>query len=218
VSRYLLLFRRHPASWGAPLALLLVNLVWLSAFGSGARLRATDLARRLDRARTDNAAVASRLADRTRLWIDSTENREKVASLYRDRFATERGRLTAVIREIKELAARAGLVPKTISYPEEKLEDYDLVRRSFVFSVEGSYAELRTFLHLLEMTPSFVTVEQIRVVEQNAGSLKIALRLSTLFATNSPPDASGPGPVAAPKATKDEGSQADSGAANGGRT
>jgi hypothetical protein len=192
VRRYLLLFRRHPVRWGAPLALLLVNLAWLSAFGSGARLRATDLARRLDRARADHSAATTRLAERTRLWVDATQNREKIESLYNDRFATESGRLTAVIREIKDLAGRAGLVPRTMSYPEEKLEDFDLVRRSFVFSVEGSYAELRTFLHLLEMTPSFVTVEQIRVGEQGSGTLKISLRLSTLFSTAGGPETGAP--------------------------
>jgi Tfp pilus assembly protein PilO len=175
-------FRRHPWTWAVPLALVVVNVVWLSAFGSGARLRAADLDSRLARARETHAAETARLAERERLWIAATENRDRVESLYRERFSTERGRLTAVVREIRELAARAGLEPQTVSYPEESLEEYDLVRRSLVFTVEGGYADLRTFLHLLELTPTFVNVEQIRVAERPGGALAISLRLSTLFA------------------------------------
>jgi hypothetical protein len=179
-------FRRHPWLWAAPLALVAINVVWLSAFGSGARLRAADLDSRLGRARETHAAETGRLAERERLWIAATENRGRVESLYRERFSTERGRLTAVVREIRELASRAGLEPQTVSYPEESLEEYGLVRRSLVFTVEGDYADLRTFLHLLELTPTFVNVEQIRVGERPVGALGIALRLSTLFAVDEP--------------------------------
>ena len=174
-------FRRHLWHWALPLALVIVNLVWLSAFGSGARLRAADLDSRLSRARDAHAAETARRAERERLWIAATENRQKVEALYGERFSTERGRLTAVVREIRDLASRAGLEPQQVSYPEEALEEFGLSRRSAVFNVEGSYADLRTFLHLLELTPSFVTVEQIRVAERPNGVLGIALRLSTLF-------------------------------------
>lgn len=174
-------FRRHLWHWALPLALVVVNLVWLSAFGSGARLRAADLDSRLSRARDTHAAETARRAERERLWIAATENRQRVEALYSERFSTERGRLTAVVREIRDLASRAGLEPQQVSYPEETLEEFGLLRRSAVFNVEGRYADLRTFLHLLELTPSFVTVEKIRVAERPGGELGISLQLSTLF-------------------------------------
>ena len=200
-------FRRHPWRWALALALVVLNVIWLSAFGSGARLRAADLDSRLARARDEYATESSRRAERERLWIAATENRDRVEALYRERFSTKQGRLTAVVREVRELASRAGLEPQSVSYPEEELEEYGLVRRSTVFSVDGRYADLRTFLHLLELTPSFVTIEQIRVAERPGGTLGISLRLSTIFALDDEESggrSDAPAPVAAGTATPGE--------------
>ena len=171
---------RRAALWVAPLAVILANLVWLSAFGSGSRVRLRELERRLDQANRARSEVTGRLAAREKLWIEATENRTRLETLYRDRFATERSRFTDQVRELKSLAERSGLDPASIAYPDEKLVDYGLVRRAFVFGVEGSYQALRSFLHLLELTDSFLTVEQISVAESRAG-LGVKLRLSTLF-------------------------------------
>jgi hypothetical protein len=192
VKRLLAPFRRHVLAWALPLAVVLLNLAWLVAFGSGARLRAADLSSRLERARAENATVTAVLAERERLWIAATENRDRVEQLHREVFATESSRLTGAMREVRELAARSGLLPTSMSYPSEPLVDFGLSRRSFVFSVEGSYADLRTFLHLLELTDSFVGVDRIRVGEAGSGRLSIALTLSTLFGVEpSTPDGGG---------------------------
>lgn len=181
------IFRRHVLAWSIPLALVALNVAWLSAFGSGARLRAADLESRLERAREEHARETSLLAEREKLWIAANENRSRTRALYEERFSTESARLTAAMREVKDLAARAGLEPRTISYPEERLEEYGLLRRSFVFNVEGTYAELRTFLHLLELSSSFVSIDAIQVGERSPGALGVSLRLSTLFATEAEP-------------------------------
>lgn len=179
--------------WALPAALLAANVVWLVAFGSGSRVREAELARRLERARQERDAAAEQLAGRERLWIAANDNRERVAALERDRFASERARFTDSVRELKDLAQRAGLDPGTFSYPNETLEPFGLARRSFVFAVEGSYASLRTFLNLVELSPSFLAVEQIDV-DLSRGGLAIRLRLSTLFTdadSDRPPAAGG---------------------------
>lgn len=184
---------RRAWAWALPLALLAANVVWLVAFGSGNRVRESELARRLERVRQERAAAAEQLAARERLWIAANENRERVAALERDRFASERARFTDSVRELKDLAQRAGLDPGTFSYPSETLEQFGLARRSFVFAVEGSYASLRTFLNLVELSPSFLAVEQIDV-DLARGGLAIRLRLSTLFTradSGRPPAAGG---------------------------
>ena len=106
--------------------------------------------------------------------------RSRVESLYRDGFATERERLTDLIREVKELAGRSGLRPGSISYPEERLEQYGLVEKSLVFTVEGNYAQLRRLINQLETTDTFVALESISLSEASP-NLRIDLRLSTLF-------------------------------------
>jgi hypothetical protein len=181
---------RRALAWSAPLVVVAANLVWLAAFGSGSRVREADLARRLERVRRDHAEATERRAAREQLWIAANENRQRLAALDRERFATERARFTDTVRELKQLAERAGLDPGTISYPRESLAEYGLTRRAFVFSVEGGYGELRTFLHLVEITPTFLVVERIDVGD-GGHSLAVQLRLSTLFGTAAAADEGG---------------------------
>ena len=192
----LALWRRRAALWSIPLLLVAVNVVWLTLFESGFRVRSAALDSALGRARTESAEVGARRAALERLWTAAADHRERVERLYVEGFSTERARLTETIRLVKDLASRAGLEPQSIGYPEDTLAEFGLVRRSFVFSVEGSYSDLRTFLHLLELTPVFVAVNQIEVADASKGrGLAIALRLSTFFETvegDDAPAAGGP--------------------------
>jgi hypothetical protein len=111
--------------------------------------------------------------------------RAAIDELYRDRFATEKERLTKMIAEVKALAGRAGLVPSAISYPVEGLADYGLVKKSVVFGVEGTYAELRQLINLLELSSSFLTLEGVSLGAAGPqGSLRINLTISTYFSRN----------------------------------
>jgi Tfp pilus assembly protein PilO len=108
-----------------------------------------------------------------------------VQQLYADRFSTRSERLTRIMKEVRTLARQAGLNPKSISYPLQDIEDYGLEKRSFVFSVGGTYAELRQFLNLLELTDSFLTLEAVTLSEESGDGgpeLQMNLTLSTLFA------------------------------------
>ena len=177
---------RRALVWALPLALVAANLAWVVLLGGGARLRSAELERRLERARRAREEVVGRLAERERQWVTATTNRERLTTLYRDRFATEESRFTDTVRELKELARRAGLEPAAIGYPREALVEFGLVRKSFVFGVAGSYADLRTFLHLLELTPTFLIIDQI-AVDDGARRLAVRLRMSTYFARDADP-------------------------------
>lgn len=126
-------------------------------------LRRKELENRLQRARAADVAVRQ---------------------LYDERFSTRSQRLTAVTAEVKELARKAGLNPRSLTYPEQAIEDYGLVKRSFIFSVGGTYAELRQFLNLLELTDSFLTLEAVTLSEsggEQGPELQMNLTISTLF-------------------------------------
>jgi Tfp pilus assembly protein PilO len=129
----------------------------------------------LEQASAERAARQA-LVDRARLA------RQRLAGLYDQRFSTRARRLTEITAEVKDLARKAGMVPRSISYPEQAIEDFGLIKRSFVFSVEGGYVELRQFINLLELSPSFLTLEQVTLAESQGERLNIQLRLSTLFA------------------------------------
>ena len=171
---------RRAVLWAAPLVVLVANVFWLTAFGSGSRLRAAELDRRYERLRLESSRLATRLAEHEKLWVAATENETRLGRLVDERLSTERARFTEMVRELKGLAERAGLLPQSIGYPSETLGEYGLARRSFVLPVKGSYGELRTFLNLIELSHSFLTVEEIAVSESQ-GALNVKLRLSTLF-------------------------------------
>jgi Tfp pilus assembly protein PilO len=110
-------------------------------------------------------------------------NDAAVHQLYDERFSTRRRRLVGVSAEVQEMAAKAGLQPKAISFPEEEIQDYDLIKRSYVFTVQGTYANLRRFVQQLELSRSFITLEEIAVTGDPDGpGLRMDLALSTLFA------------------------------------
>jgi len=94
---------------------------------------------------------------------------------------------------VQSLARKAGLDPRSIAYPEPEIEDYGLVKRSFIFTVDGDYLALRKFLNLLELSDSFLTLEDASVSEASKGQeLRLSLTLSTLFTKEK-----GKGPVPA---------------------
>lgn len=135
-------------------------------------------------------------------------NREQVRQLYAERLAPRRQRLTAVTAEVRELAAKAGLSPQEISYPEAEIEDFGLVERSFIFTVGGTYPELRKFINLLELSPSFLTLKSATLTSggEEGPELRMSLTISTLFAREPGEGQELPGPVPA-AAEPEEGGQ-----------
>jgi type IV pilus assembly protein PilO len=177
------LWRRRKALWLPALLFFLVNLVAIVVYPLRFAGRMEVTAEELDQER----AVLSELVEQRR---DLEAQRQGIAStrlavdeLYSERLATERERLTRIIAEVKDLAARSGLTPPSVAYPTEPLEAYGLRRRAFVFSVQGTYPDLRKFINLLELSDTFLTLEQVTLSESSAGTLGIQLRVSTLFAT-----------------------------------
>ena len=109
-------------------------------------------------------------------------NQRNIEDFYTSRLATERTRLTAVIAEVKDLARRAGLEPGSISYPSQAAADFEISTRYMVFSVNGSYAQLRRLINFLELSDMFLVLNEITIGGQgNGDKLRISLRLSTTF-------------------------------------
>ena len=112
---------------------------------------------------------------------DARASREALVALYQRGFSTQAERLTQLITEVKRLAQRAGLEPKSISYPEEALDEYGLVRMSLVFGVQGTYPQLRTLINLLEHSDLFLVLEHIGLSNSNSSILGINLRALDLL-------------------------------------
>lgn len=190
MSRGLALWRRRLWVWVPPAVALAIASAFLLTLSRGLRSQGSTLAARLATAERSHGEANRSLARLEALDADARQTREQITRLMEEQFSTESGRFTSLVREIKQLAEHSGLDPKEIGYPEEALSDLGLVRRSFVFEVQGSYVNLRAFLYLLELSPSYVTVDSIEVRELSGGrGLSVDLRLSTFFAAPKTPDA-----------------------------
>ena len=165
------IWRQRAWVWGSALAFLAVNCVGLLVYrvGYSDRVKTLQLDQRDQAARLEGArAERLRLED---LLRQARINRERVLQLYDDHFSTRRRHLTGITAEVKDLARRSGLVPRSLAYPEEQIQQYELVKRSFIFTVDGTYADLRKFINLLELSDSFLTIEDAALNEShgNAG-------------------------------------------------
>jgi hypothetical protein len=175
------IWRSRLVLWVPPLVFFALNLAFFSTY----RLVYAD---RMDAKRDDLQEREARLEslqgeseDLSRFVATARDSRDRMRELYRDRLSTQRQRFTAVTSEVQDLARRAGLEPAAMSYPSEEIEDYGLEKRYFTFNVEGTYVELRRFINLLELTPSFITLERVRLSGGEGARLAIQLNLSTLF-------------------------------------
>jgi len=190
------LWRQRAWVWVPALVFFLANLTAWSVYQLGYAANLKSLEGELTSQKHELATLKGRQAEADSLLRRADLNRQRVAALYEESFSTRKRRLTEVTAELIDLARRAGMTPTSLSYPEQEIQDYGLIKRSFVFTVNGTYLELRKFIDLLELSDSFLTLENVQLSQDPKGSeLRISLRLSTLFAKEGGPPA---GPPAQP--------------------
>lgn len=176
-------WRQRPWIWVPALVFFLANLVGFAVYYARYAGGVKSLQRTLDaQERTLQELEGKKKELQTQLTRVST-NEQQVRQLYSERLPPRSQALTRVNAEVRTLAARAGLEYQAISFPEEAIDDYGLIERSFVFSVEGTYGELRQFLSLLEASQSFLAVKGIQLVgnSDDGPELRIDITLTTLF-------------------------------------
>ena len=169
--------------WLPALILVGLNLVVLSTYrfllAGQAQLEASRVERR--QSRVEELAAERRVLEET--LADASRNRERIDRLYAEWLTPESERLTTVIAEVKNLARMAGVEYSSFSYPEKLLEEQRLIKRSLVFSVSGSYLELRSFINLLEVSDLFLILESVNLTEgsREGPNIRVSMTVSTLF-------------------------------------
>ena len=113
--------------------------------------------------------------------------------LYNERFATQEQRLIALINEVKRLAVASELVPKTYSFSRSDVKKSGSGSNEaavnvgantvvITFAVQGTYAQLRRLINLLELSNQFIIIDSVGLSSGSGDStLNINLRLKTLF-------------------------------------
>ncbi len=178
--------------WAPALVFFLANAAGFVVYRLGYSGRVATLESTLTQQEKDLRDLETKKKDLQTQLTRVSINERQVRQLYTDRLATRSQRVTRFTSEVRSLARKAGLEPRAYSYPEEDIDDYGLIKRSSLFQVEGTYAELRQFLHLLEASRSFLTVEEINLAGASGGGpeLRIDIAISTLFARE--PEAAAP--------------------------
>jgi Tfp pilus assembly protein PilO len=85
-----------------------------------------------------------------------------------------------------QLASESGLTigHTTYTYDEQRDPKSTLSRLDAKIDLSGSYAEMRSFVHQLEVAPEFVVIDNIELSEDDTGGdLNVKLELSTYFRT-----------------------------------
>lgn len=168
--------------WLLPLLVLGINLVLLGVYETSFASRRASLENISARAgaRLERLQAQSREME---LFLSQVDHQKQaIAAIYTDHFATEAERFTSLLREVRQLARQAGLQPNSFSYPKQVIDDEGLVRRSITFSVAGNYEQVRRLVNFFELSDQFITLEQIGLSgDKGTDRLDISLSFSTLF-------------------------------------
>jgi len=161
-------------------ALLLVNALAFAVFTWPGLTR-------VRRAENRAKEAALRRADLEKLWAQVlarkeliARNREDIETLKNDYLRPRAEDLFGAQREIEKLARDSGLKPTKSTYSLEDVKGTGLIRCEVDLPLDGSYANLTSFLSRVAEAKRFLVVDQMALSENEQGA-KMTLRLSAIF-------------------------------------
>jgi hypothetical protein len=179
--------------------LLIANTIFFFTYRVQYEKRLADLDARLEQAQAklQQARNSRTLAEQQ--FASYGKVQRDLQNLYDERWSTQTERLTALITEIKRLAAASQLVgPHSINFQRtEQVRDpqsggnIGTATVTISFGVQGTYDQVRRLINLLELSDQFVIIDGIALSGSGADSkvLTMNLRLKTLFReTPAPPN------------------------------
>ena len=165
--------------WLLPALLLAVNAFWLLGLRGAVLGRGSLLAKQRD-------AVAGEVASLTAQRDALAAARASLATLESDlgamrkeRLGSMRERMVSFLVDVAKRTHAAGLLPQRINYSADVDEKSGMVHFTAIFSLAGTYEQVRRCVNLLESSPQFVVVERLNVrSEETAISLAVDVQLS----------------------------------------
>ncbi len=180
-------WRRNLWLWLPAAVFFLLTVVLLGVFAlefaDETQVARTRLARR-----TEELDVIRAQRKRAQGIVEKVRaSEEGLADFYGRRLSTEREGLTRILAEIKNLCRLSGIPPTSLAYERQALEGQDVSRRTITFSVDGTYTQLRQLINFIELSDSFLILDEVslRGNDVEGTPLRISLKLSTLFTVNS---------------------------------
>lgn len=168
-------------------ALLVVNLLFFVTYRVRFQQRVEAFDARLDQTREQLVqARSARVAAEKDLAV-YRQIVNTVEQVYDRWWATPEERLAPLLIELRALAKRSGLIPRSISYDQrDQQKEGDTSSLSIAFGVAGSYDEIRRLINLLELSNQFVIIDEITLGQGGGSALHLNIRLRTLFRAPEP--------------------------------
>ncbi|MDP9192857.1 MAG: hypothetical protein M3P06_14240 [Acidobacteriota bacterium] len=152
----------------------------------------------------EQARTARTRAEQTLQSYSKVEN--DVREVFNEHWATQPERFTKLFAEVTRLATASSLVPTTYSFKRGEGEPVSSGKRGegarassggrrpslgvnevgISFGVEGTYAQARRLINLLELSRQFVIIARIGLSESNEQQLSLNLELKTIFRDEQP--------------------------------
>jgi hypothetical protein len=150
--------------------------------------RQAQAAGRLDQARHARITTEQQLAAYKKVQSD-------LQVLYNERWSTALQRLTALIDEVRRLAAASHLEPPSYQFTAGETKSTAIVSNTkgsigtttveIAFTVQGTYEQVRRLINMLELSDQFVIIDGISLASSPTASgdktLTLNIRLKTLF-------------------------------------
>jgi Tfp pilus assembly protein PilO len=171
--------------WAIPSALIAANAIWLFGVRGAVLGRGPLLAKQKASLETEVAELTAqrKTLSSAQATLDSLQR--DLGALRQEQLGSMRERLVSFLVDVARRTQAAGLRPERISYTAQPDKKSGLVHFAAVFSVIGTYEEVRRCVNLLEVSPQFVIVERLALrSDDSAASLDVSVQLTvaTFFA------------------------------------
>jgi Tfp pilus assembly protein PilO len=171
--------------WALPLAVVVLNVVWLAGLRSTLVGQDSVLAQRLSDAQAALSRLESQAGQLGRTEKALAQLRENLDALRRVDMAPMRMRLVPFLTDVLKRTQDAGLTVERVAYSAQRQEKSGLVYFTAGYSVKGTYEQIRRCAFLLESSPEFIVLEGLALRgDEHASSLEVAVQLAvgTYFA------------------------------------
>lgn len=161
------------------ISLCFLALIFLSFFikdrFSISAIKISNLEKRLKEEKEANISLKRELVQ----W----EEVKNGVSEFSKKLGTSSEKLTEIIKEIEELSLKSGVVPHSYGFNYGEKERKHFISFVINFPFEADYSSVRNFLHLIELTPTFIILNSINLSTAGEMSEKVRLQfqLTTFF-------------------------------------
>lgn len=169
--------------------LLLANTIFFFTYRVQyqSRLDALDAELEQSSKALESARAGRIAAERTLQGYRNSE--ADVMRVFNEHWATQNERLTDLIIEVKRLSVASSLVPPSYSFDRGatkrvmsgRADSLGASEVGVAFTVQGTYAQVRRLINLLELSRQFVIIDRITLTSADSQSLTLNLHLKTLF-------------------------------------